>query len=105
MSELIQPVLLMSTSIGNVAVELQIDLTREEAETEAAYYIHTAPLDIDIYTATVLMLHADMVESAMESLIAGLAVHSVDCDCDLHDEWAGHETPGICKGECDQHGV
>jgi hypothetical protein len=85
MSELIQPMLVMETNIGAVAVALQLDLTREEAETEAAYILHTAPDDVVVYRATVLMLAQDTAPDAIDAWAAGLPVHSVDCDCEEVD--------------------
>ena len=86
MSELVQPVLFMQDTDGvGYAVKLQIDLTRDEAETEAAYYLHTAPPEIAIERATVVMLAADMADAGIDAWAAGLPVHSLDCDCDLED--------------------
>jgi len=86
MSDLIQPMLVMETSIGAVAVALQIDTTREEAETEAAYILHTAPDDVVVFRATVLMLNAETASDAVDAWAAGLPVHSVDCDCEETQE-------------------
>ena len=110
MSELIQPILVFRGFEGEMAVAmLQVDTSRVQAETEAAFLMETEPLMAQFAaqsaTVSVLMVPVDGLDSAVDALFAGLAVHSVDCDCQVHDEWAGHETPGICKGECDQHGV
>lgn len=86
----VRPLLVFRGFDGEVAVmPLQIDLSRREAEDEAAYLIHTDELagkfaDISA-TVTVLLVDEDGRDTAIDALFAGLAVHSLDCDCQDED--------------------
>ena len=95
MSNLIQPVLVMDTSIGAVALKLNtardglsVSVARREAETEAAYIITTAPEEVVFFSATILMLDAVTADDGIEAWVAGLPVHSLDCECEA-------ETPEV----------